>query len=114
MLGLRGLASIRPPPEVHLSNTDDRITRTSALEQHAQTLVGVVIAGLIAWVGMTSHSTAIKVAELSTRLESLAANERERSRKIDEQIANLAAIAREHDRRILTMEASQKKEEAKR
>jgi predicted NAD/FAD-dependent oxidoreductase len=95
-----------PAPEIGMSHDSDRIGRTSAIEQHAQTIVGVVIAGLIAWIGMTSQSTAIKVAELGTRLEGLAATDRESSRKLDEQLSSLVATAREHERRLAVIEAA--------
>lgn len=89
-----------------MSHDNDRIGRTSAIEQHAQTIVGVVIAGLISWIGITSQSTAIKVAELGTRLEGLAATDRESSRKLDEQLSSLVATAREHERRLAVIEAA--------
>lgn len=89
-----------------MSHDGDRIGRTSAIEQHAQTIVGVVIAGLIAWIGMTSQSTAIKVAELGTRLDGLVATDRESSRKLDEQLSSLVATAREHERRLAVIEAA--------
>ena len=89
-----------------MTREHESITKTSAIEQHAQTIVGVVIAGLIAWIGMTSQSTAIKVAELGTRLEGLAATDRESSRKLDEQLSSLVATAREHERRLAVIEAS--------
>lgn len=40
----------------------------TAFEQHANTLVGLIIAALLIWVGNTVTSTQVKVAEVSTQV----------------------------------------------
>ena len=45
----------------------------TAFEQHAQTIVGLVLVAVLLWVGSTVTNTQVKVAEVSPKLDSVAA-----------------------------------------
>lgn len=45
--------------------------RIPALERHAQTVIAVMVVGLLAWVGMTTQATQVKVAELAVEVNHL-------------------------------------------
>lgn len=43
----------------------------SVFERHAQTALTVLVVGLLAWVGVTTQTTAIDVAKLTVKVEQL-------------------------------------------
>jgi|GEM_PF-5875960 len=45
--------------------------RPSLLEQHAQTLIMVIVIGLLGWVGMTLNTLQTNVAQMTAKIESL-------------------------------------------
>jgi len=45
--------------------------RPSILEQHAQTLIMVIVIGLLGWVGMTLNTLQTNVAQMTAKIESL-------------------------------------------
>lgn len=45
----------------------------TAFEQHAQTIVGLILVAVLLWVGNTVTATQVKVAEVSPKLDSLSA-----------------------------------------
>jgi len=49
-------------------DAEPQLKPATALEQHATTLIGVIIAALLVWVGNTVTSTQVKVAEVSTQV----------------------------------------------
>ncbi len=46
-------------------------TPTSAMERHAQTIIGAILVGLIAWVGMSVTSSKEDIAKLQTNQENI-------------------------------------------
>lgn len=45
----------------------------TAFEQHAQTIVGLILVAVLLWIGNTVTNTQVKVAEVSPKLDSLSA-----------------------------------------
>lgn len=45
--------------------------KPSLLEQHAQTLIMVIVIGLLSWVGMTLNGLQTTVAQMTAKIESL-------------------------------------------
>lgn len=66
------------------------------LERHIQSLALVALLSVSAWNALTSHDTAVNVAEMSARLE---ANELQQTRR-DRQLESLEARIRELEREL--------------
>lgn len=54
-------------------NQADQPKPATAFEQHAQTIVGLILVAVLLWVGNTVTNTQVKVAEVSPKLDSLSA-----------------------------------------
>lgn len=54
-----------------MTDRDDDGRRPGALERHAQTLIGTVIAALVLWVGLTMQQQSVGIAELRVEVTNL-------------------------------------------
>ena len=86
-------------------DSNGRIGRTSAFEQHAQTIVQFVVAGLIGWLATTGQATAVKVAELTVEVRNFIQSGRDHSTRVDVALAQLVDTVAEHERRLAVIEA---------
>lgn len=90
-------------------------TRGSTLERHAQTLIGLVVAALLGWVGMTVQDLTTTVARMEEKIVSLErqidilqANTRDRYTKQDasRDLGVVQKMLDDHAERIRRLERS--------
>jgi hypothetical protein len=92
----------------------DSIVKTSAFEQHAQTLIGGLIGAAILWGANSINTLSREVSGLTGRVEGAAAVQTVESARRDVALANLAETVARHDREIATLQARQDTAERRR
>jgi len=74
----------------------------SRLGFNTELVLGVLVAGLLAWVGLTTYQTAITVAQISTKMDAFAS-----AREFDLQMTQSAArdVAIAFERQVTKLDA---------
>lgn len=96
-----------PPPEQPGTEQRYGIVKTSAFEQHAQTLITTVVGGLLLFSAGILSSMSREVAGLGVRIEALTAVQTSEAGRRDAAIGELARTVAVHERQLADLNARQ-------